>query len=110
MGTILGVNGAGVARYGLILGQNGAGRFWEALGWLPEPGNAIFLPKNTKHIENYEIRNFTRRRSKRFFLGIRAQNPIVVGLGANILAKTGPKSETTGRDLHFGGGFVRKST
>ena len=42
LGTILGVNGAGVARYGLILGQNGAGRFWEALGWLLEPGNAIF--------------------------------------------------------------------
>ena len=42
LGTILGVNGAGVARYGLILGQNGAGRFWEALGGLLEPGNAIF--------------------------------------------------------------------
>ena len=41
VGTILGVDGAGVAWYGLILGQNGAGRFWEALGWLLEPGNAI---------------------------------------------------------------------
>ena len=41
LGTILGVNGAGVARYGLIIGQNGAGRFWEALGWPLDAGNAI---------------------------------------------------------------------
>jgi len=48
---ILGVNGVGVARYGLILWENDATGSRKVFKYLPGLREAITKPKNTKHIK-----------------------------------------------------------